>query len=260
MPSTGLGRLKEPRSIREIGIRTSICDDAGLNFLAHLVLAEGPPRVGRPPGAVRPRSGAPVVLDPLALVGSLLPDLARDVPAYRGRRGETHPDLPKRLRDAIVLHRLIDRVTDTHPAFLRTRARLTPRYGRFAGVVADVLFDHVMSRCWDHPAEQDDRFPPMPRAAFIIAAHESLQSDEASAVMPTGMTRTIDAMIEHGWLERYATAPGLDRTFLELSYRFTRRYGRAVDLSGVADHVHQHASELLDDFDELWAALLKRIT
>lgn len=227
--------------------------------------AASAPKPDRVPGTVESTG----FLEPLTLVGSLLPDLARDVPAFRGRRGETSPDLPVPVRRAIKQHRLVDRVTDTHPAFLRNRARLTPRYGRFAGVVADVLFDHALSKRWDATAKPSlgsnatktriPRFPPASRPAFIAAAHTALESEAGREVMHPGMRRVVDAMIEHRWLDRYATPAGLERTFLELSYRFTRRYGRDVDLSGIDDHLDQHAPALLADFDELWDSLIARV-
>ncbi|MEM7576486.1 MAG: ACP phosphodiesterase [Planctomycetota bacterium] len=233
-----------------------------MNFLAHLVLADECPKVGRPPGATDSNTGPadhPAAFAPLPLVGSLFPDLAREVPAYRGRRGETHPDLPVSIRHGIARHRRIDRITDTHPAFLRTRSRLTSAYGRFAGVVADVLFDHALSLRWDQAAPTEPCFPPIPRTDFIAAAHIALQTESARVVMPPAMRRTIDAMIEHRWLARYATPLGLERTFLELAYRFTRRYGRPIDLTGITSHLAQHSPALLADFDELWNTLLIRI-
>ncbi|MEM8783353.1 MAG: ACP phosphodiesterase [Planctomycetota bacterium] len=242
--------------------RLGTCDNAAVNFLAHLALAGVPTRVTDAGHAAHATSSA--VPDPLTLVGSLLPDLARDTPAFRGRRGETHPDLPAAVRHGIALHRRVDRATDTHPAFLRTRARLAPRYGRFAGVVADVLFDYALSLRWDDPKTRDHAaaprdFPPISRPDFIAAAHAALQSPQARDAMPPAMARTVDAMIEHGWLLRYADPTGLERTFFELSIRFTRRYARPADLTDITAHLDEHRDALLADFDSLWRHLVDRL-
>lgn len=224
-----------------------------MNLLAHLVLAD--------PGRLA---------SPLTLVGNLLPDFARDTPEFRGARAETHPDLPAAARAGVARHRLVDRVTDTHPAFLRLRARLTPAYGRFAGVTADLLLDYALSQRWDaattsRPANDTTEtqtsaagLPRHPRANFIAHAHQALRSPEARAVMPSTMARTVDAMIENRWLDRYATAPGLDRTLLELSVRFSRRYRRRVVLPPIGNVLTQPQNDLLRDFDELWTALVAR--
>jgi acyl carrier protein phosphodiesterase len=235
-----------------------ICDDAAVNFLAYLVLAGLGPKSAASAGSTIALAGT------ASLVGSLLPDLTRSEPNYRGRKAERHPDLPTETRLAIVVHRRIDRITDTHPAFLRTRARLLPRYGRFAGVLADVLMDHALSTCWDRAPEVARHplpeliLPEKARADFILGVHTRLASSEARRLMPPSMAETVAWMLRHRWLDRYATAAGLERTGLELSYRFTRGYGRRVDLGGVADHLQDHGNALLVDFAALWPDLCRR--
>lgn len=69
-------------------------DTARVNFLAHLVLAPTTPQ---------------------GLVGSIAPDLIR---------GPLPRDLDLLVADAAAEHQRIDRFTDAHPAFHRTRRYL----------------------------------------------------------------------------------------------------------------------------------------
>ncbi len=94
-----------------------------MNWLAHLHLA-GPGSADR--------------------VGSILPDLlsARDLAA-----------LPGQFRDGIDRHRQVDSYTDTHPVFLRSKRRIDPPFRRYAGILVDVFYDHILATDWDLYAE-----------------------------------------------------------------------------------------------------------
>ncbi len=49
----------------------------------------------------------------------------------------------------IMLHREIDSFTDKHPIVKESILRLKPAYGRYAGVAADILYDHFLSLNWN---------------------------------------------------------------------------------------------------------------
>ncbi|MGB0768489.1 MAG: ACP phosphodiesterase, partial [Phycisphaeraceae bacterium] len=90
-----------------------------MNFLAHLVLA---------PPTARGR------------LGSIAPDMIR---------GPLPSHLDAQVVAAAREHQRIDAFTDAHPAFLRTRDRLRGVVDpRLAGVLADVLYDHVLASRW----------------------------------------------------------------------------------------------------------------
>ncbi len=201
-----------------------------MNFLAHLYLA-------------RPREVAP----PLELVGNLMPDLVR---------GRLPADLPAPVAAGVDRHRAVDRWCDAHPAFGRTRRRLTsslaPTQGRFAGIVADVLFDHALSLRWSEHHE-------LPLPDFIASCYAGLTDPDATAVMPPRMAAAVTLMVEQDWLGRYRTDAGLTATFRQMSERFSQRFDRAVSLDTTIEHLPQQRDALLSDFDELFASLVQRI-
>ena len=86
-----------------------------MNFLAHTVLA-----------------GA----DEADRIGGLLGDFIK---------GPLPAGLPPALASGVALHRAIDGFVDRHPAFLASRARVSPLRRRVAGVLVDLFYDTTRS-------------------------------------------------------------------------------------------------------------------
>lgn len=64
-------------------------------------------------------------------------------------RGRIDPALPRGVRLGVALHRSIDVFTDAHPQVVAARALFEPPYRRYAGILLDVWFDHLLARDWD---------------------------------------------------------------------------------------------------------------
>jgi acyl carrier protein phosphodiesterase len=67
-------------------------------------------------------------------------------------RGAVDPTLPRGVRIGIALHRSIDSYTDAHPEVVAARALFEPPYRRYAGILLDVWFDHLLARDWTQHA------------------------------------------------------------------------------------------------------------
>lgn len=110
-----------------------------MNFLAHLWLAD------------QAR---------LPLAGAILGDTLH---------GALPPDMPEPLARSVHLHRRIDAATDRHPRVEAGRRRFGPSTRRYAGILLDVLYDHVLARDWaEHSDETLEAFAD--RAAAAVAA------------------------------------------------------------------------------------------
>lgn len=188
-----------------------------MNFLAHLLIAE--------------RS-------PAAMVGSLMPDLAR---------GRAPADLPAEALAAFHQHRAVDAFTDTHPLFAQSRSRLRERHGRYAGILVDVFYDHFLATDWS-------RYRDEPLGDFIDRAHEALRSHQH--LMPPAMRYPVDKLLEQDWLRSYATVEGIELALRRMSQRLTERFDRPVQLhTAVADLV-EHDAALRGDFHAFFPQLL----
>ena len=85
--------------------------------------------------------GAP---DADVMFGSLIADFLR---------GAVDPVLPHGVRVGIALHRAVDRYTDAHPQVVAARSLFEPPWRRYAGILLDVWFDHLLARDWSQYAD-----------------------------------------------------------------------------------------------------------
>lgn len=75
------------------------------------------------------------------VLGSLLGDFVH---------GPVPTDLRRGVENGIRLHRAIDVYTDAHPVVAGLRAEFNAPYRRYAGILLDVWFDHLLARDFAH--------------------------------------------------------------------------------------------------------------
>lgn len=63
-------------------------------------------------------------------------------------KGRSLIGYPERVQKGITLHRAIDYFTDKHESTRKCIEILRPGYDKYAGVVVDVMFDHVLAKEW----------------------------------------------------------------------------------------------------------------
>ncbi|RYY10136.1 MAG: DUF479 domain-containing protein, partial [Cytophagaceae bacterium] len=108
-------------------------------------------------------------------------------------------------------HRAIDTFTDQHPVVRRTTARLRAAgYGKYAGVVADVFFDHFLARNFPE-------FSVEALAGFTRRVYELLASREAE--FPASVRRFFPYLVQQDWLGHYAEMAGIEQALRGLSRR-----------------------------------------
>lgn len=185
-----------------------------MNFLAHLLLGGE---------------------DAEAQVGSILGDFLK---------GSIPPQLPPAVAESVRLHRAVDAFCDGHPAFQCSRRRIQGPRRRFAGIVVDLSYDHLLARHWQRWCEQplDDYAR---RAYARLLAHRRHQ--------PEAMQRVVSAMAAGDWLGSYrslaALATALDRIAL--------RFRRPTPLPGAVADVERAYAGLEQDFLEFFPAVLE---
>lgn len=155
-----------------------------MNFLAHLFLG--------------PRA-------PEQALGSLLADFVRGPVSSL--------ELPPGVRQGIWLHRRIDSFTDAHPLVAQSRSRVSPERRRYAGIMIDMFYDHLLARHWNRFADQSIE-------AFTGHMYPVLRAQRA--VIPPDAWRVIDHMTEHDWLGSYARMESLHRALDNIALRLRR--------------------------------------
>ncbi|HYW03537.1 MAG TPA: ACP phosphodiesterase [Gammaproteobacteria bacterium] len=188
-----------------------------MNHLAHLLLSEP---------------------DPDAVVGNLMGDFLR---------GPVEQLESPALRRGVRLHRRIDSYADAHPVMRRSRRRLPSPYRRYAPILLDVFYDHLLTRHWD-------RYVSVPLREF--SARVYLLLERRRHLMPERMQRYVWYMREYDTLYGYRRRAGIERALSGLS----RRMRRSNPLSESAGELFRLYRDLEGDFLEFFPQLQAFVT
>ena len=140
-----------------------------------------------------------------ALAGALLGDLIH---------GPDLSGLPAEVARSIRLHRAIDRYTDNHPDVVAAKNLLQPPLRRYAGIIVDVAFDHLLSRAFAHwhPAQP---LPELAQAVYAAIAEYRLLAPEKTRLR-------LDYIASHRLLEKYGQAAAISKALTGIGSRFKR--------------------------------------
>lgn len=148
-------------------------------------------------------------------------------------KGNRFRNFPDEIRRGILLHRAIDHFTDNHASFIEARGFFRPVYGRYSGIAADVVFDHLLADMWH-------LFSEFPLSVFASKAHSALLSN--FEILPEEVQRFLPIMINNRRLESYATINGTDTALRIMSGYTTLPYREAFIpelLTGSKDQLQQ---------------------
>ncbi|MEP6898687.1 MAG: ACP phosphodiesterase [Rhodanobacter sp.] len=121
--------------------------------------------------------------------------------------------LPPRVLAGIRLHRVVDVFTDAHPEVLAAKASLPPPYRRYAGILLDMWFDHLLARDFPRWCTQSlDSYSDELRA--LLWRHDAL--------LPAGLRRFRHYMEANDLPAGYAGLPTLDRALAGIGQRLSR--------------------------------------
>lgn len=144
-------------------------------------------------------------------------------------RGNKIERYPKEVIDGIMLHRKIDYYTDHHPEFMKTRARLHTKYHKYAGVIADVFYDHFLAKNWSE-------FSEFHLSSFTSYSYGIMLRNYS--LLPSTTKKILPFFIMQNWLTSYAKMEGLRRSFQVLA----RRANYKSNMEYVVD-------DLIDDYE-----------
>lgn len=171
--------------------------------------------------------------DPDLLVGGLLGD---------HWRGDPDPAWPAGVRRGVLLHRRIDAATDGHPAVVEARRRFAPPLRRFAGILLDLWFDHLLAR--DFAALTGE-----PLRAFADRANLLLAAPPPG--LPAPFLAFAARLAEHDVLARYADRATLGPVLVRVGARLKR----ANPIGEALPALEALAPELDVAFARLWPDL-----
>jgi acyl carrier protein phosphodiesterase len=144
------------------------------------------------------------------------------------------------IRKGILLHRSIDNFTDNHPLFQEVRKFFYPDYGRYSGIVGDVVFDHLLAKQWN-------QFSGYQLRDFARNAHTILLSNYFR--LPFRVQQFLPIMIQHKRLESYASIEGLEKA-LHIMANYTTLPALSQKAVEVLEKNHDQINELFIRFME----------
>lgn len=142
--------------------------------------------------------------DDAMIVGGLLGDFWRGAP---------DPAWPPALAAGVRLHRRVDVHTDAHASVRAVRAQFAPPLRRYAGIVLDVWFDHLLAR-------EFARHTGASLRQFADRVHTALVGD--GQTLPLGYRAFVARLIRNDTLVAYVDRDTLQRVFAAISQRLAR--------------------------------------
>jgi acyl carrier protein phosphodiesterase len=126
-------------------------------------------------------------------------------------KGKKYLDYPDEIKKGILLHRSIDHFTDTNPNAREAMKPFKQDYGRYSGIIVDIIFDHFLGLNWEEYSIYSLR-------DFTKNVHLLLISN--FGLLPAGVQKFLPFLIMHRRLESYSFEFGIKRT-LEIMSQYT---------------------------------------
>lgn len=151
-----------------------------MNHLAHFLLAQEQPELE---------------------IGAFLGDFVK---------GNLRGQFPEDIENGIRLHRKIDAFTDTHSLVKRSCTRFDPTLRRYAPIMIDIFFDHLLARSWQQYHDKS-------LEEFSDRVFSNLEN--CTSLLPEPVVRVARRMKQHNVLASYADPNFLTPVLNRLSQR-----------------------------------------
>ncbi|RKD86180.1 acyl carrier protein phosphodiesterase [Mangrovibacterium diazotrophicum] len=146
-------------------------------------------------------------------------------------KGQQYLRYSEDVQKGILLHRAIDSFTDTHPVVKEAADFFRPAYGRYSGIVTDVIFDHFLAKYWRE-------YSPYTLRQFAKHVHAVLLSNFFQ--LPNRVKGFLPFLIQHKRLESYAQLDGIQQSLHIMAHR-----------TSLPDHTNEAIAVLERNFAEL---------
>lgn len=191
-----------------------------MNWLAHILLSE--PNVEN-------------------RLGNLLGDLVK---------GKDLDGLDRALRRGVERHYAIDKYTDSHATVKISKRRIDKEYSRFAGILIDVFYDHLLVKNWQ-------LYSLTTFSNFTAEIYDSFKNYPGD--LPQSTRQIIEQMIEGEWLNSYQHLAGVEYALKRIDARITARMGDRIKLVNAMPILERECLNLDRDFNSFFPALQHHI-
>lgn len=151
-------------------------------------------------------------------------------------RGKDYLEFENGIRTGILLHRQIDTYTDAHDSVKNSSQKFHAKYGKYAPVIVDVVYDYILIQNWEKYSQQ-------PYNEYVNYCYELFRKH--FDLFPSRLQFIIKHLLEHDWFHNYTNLNGIRKTLEGISQRskFPNNIGEAVREFQI------HQPELEKDFE-----------
>ena len=143
----------------------------------------------------------------------------------------------------VALHRRIDSFAETHPAFVASKARISPERRRVAGIMVDLFYDHFLARAWPEWAAAAGLAPELE----MFSAQVYAEAAALGAALPPRLAGILPHMRADDWLASYREAETIAYALDRMSLRFKHPSARQA-LCGAGAALLQDYAGFAADF------------
>lgn len=156
---------------------------------------------------------------------------------------KSYPEYDILIRDGFKLHLFIDQYTDNHPIVKQSVRRLHASHHKYAPVILDIIYDHLLANHWSN-------FSEITLKDYTQSIYSLLLKHES--ILPEKIRMRLSRMISDNWLMQYQKKEGL-RYALKL---MERRIKFPADLSSAVDVLYENFDDFNNDFLQFFPDLL----
>ena len=157
-------------------------------------------------------------------------------------RGSDLSMYPPRVQDGIILHRGIDRYTDSHHVVMKSKLRLRPKYHKYAPVIVDMFYDHFLASLWGD-------YSDTALEDFVDECHKML--NDKIDIMPDRAQFILPHMIAGRWLLRYRELEGLNQSLTGMAERSSFKSNMEYATNDLEQDYQLYKEEFQEFFPDL---------
>lgn len=154
-------------------------------------------------------------------------------------RGKDFENFEGERQKGILLHRQIDTFTDDHDVVKRSTQKFHERYGKYAPVIVDVLYDYILISNWN-------KFSDEPYSKFVSNCYNLFRNHFEE--FPSDLQFMVKHLLKNDWFGNYATIEGIQQTLKGISQRSKFKN----NISTAVEELQLYKEELEAEFHEFF--------
>ena len=151
-------------------------------------------------------------------------------------------NFPEEVKRGILIHRDIDTFTDMHLITRRSKLMVAPKYHKYAGIVIDIFYDHILASLWD-------RYSDLPLNEYVNRTYDLLKRNYK--VLPGAIKMWFPTFLENNWMMAYTTTEGIELVLERMSENTSLPNHAAYAVEELSKQYDVFREDFLDFFPQI---------